>query len=55
MEEESSVPIGNPWLTQSHWQPSHEHGTFGSIERQLLVSGNALDRSAIVATPAVPR
>ena len=53
--EETEVPTENHRLTLSHWQLSHIPGqdsNLGSSERQLAVSGNTLDHSAIRSGPS---
>ena len=49
--EETGVPGENHRLTPSHWQLSHWDLNSGTGERQLVVSGNALDHTAIRAGP----
>ena len=54
MFQETSAPGENHRLTPSHWQLSRMPGWNskpGSDESQLAVSGNALDRTAIRASP----
>ena len=50
------MPSKNNSLTPSHWQLSYMPGrdsTSGSGERQLAVSGNAFNHTAIRAGPCV--